>query len=512
MGLRRLRPNLWARLRSGWKAGIAAGAAALGCIRTGLAFTGAADVHFTPHELAVAASAFVVVGLVAAYIRGKSKLLPDSFVDEIGVERHFRAHLCTAGGLREACDLTRDSYGHAYVSHDIAEQWRIRNPSAFVQIMNPENRLCACFGVLALRQSFMDQFIVGLVSDQQLGGENVCGWPESMKSSQLYLSGVVVLEPSSHRGHKRAAVMFWAMAEYIRRLYGLKTPRQLYALGVTKESRQLMRKLGFVVETPAARRADNYDLYRYDLTEASWNDLLCELNDWSRMCTIDLTIPQHGDSLNTEPSPPSSSPSRSDLSRPIVFVAGDRGGSQRNLVQIPREFAAIQEALRASENRHAFSLATPILAATRQTLVEAYRHQPVILHFAGHGDDRSLSLIVDQGVLVSQSDLMAEQLAAILGSFPQRVRLCVLNTCDSAPIAEHLTRTNAVEAAVGWPARLADDVAIAFSRAFYGGLGNGLGLSHAITLAAQACGASDTPVLNTADGVARDVVYVSPKD
>src|SRR5207245_714677 len=114
----------------------------------------------------------------------------------------------------------------------------------------------------------------------------------------------------------------------------------------------------------------------------------------------------------------------------ILFVAGDRGGSQRNQIQIPRELDSIQNALRGCEHRDAISLANPTLAATHQKLTEAYRHRPAILHFAGHGDDRSLSFISDQGLLVTQIPLVAEQLAAILRNFPERIRLCVLNTCD----------------------------------------------------------------------------------
>ncbi len=425
-----------------------------------------------------------------AYICGRGKLLPDSFVDEIGNERSFAARFCTAQGLREACDLTWDSYGQAYVSHDIVEQWRLRNPYAFVQIMNPENRLCACFGVLAMRQSFMDQFVAGLVTDGDLGGENVCSWAESMKSSRLYVSGVVVSEPYSHKGRKRAAVMFWVMLDYLRRLYGLKTPRQIYAVGVTRESRQLMENLGFVVEMSAAHRKDKRDLYRYDLTETTWNTLLCELNDWSRICKIDLTLP------NTT----------------ILFVAGDRGGSQRTQAQTPREYNAILDALRSSENRDAFEFALPILGASRQTLVESRRQHPMILHFAGHGDDRSLSLVLDQGAVVSDTQLLAEQLATILKTFPNRVRLCVLNTCKSSSIAKHLVDANAVDAAVGWPAKLTDEDAIAFSRGLYGSLCDGLGLSRSVTLGWQASGTADEPILYTAAGIEPHLIYVHCKE
>lgn len=508
MGMKRLRPSPWSRLRSGWKAGIAAAVATLSSIGAALTFAGAANVNFGPLLMVVLSLIVILAGLGAAYIRGKSKLLPDSFVDEIGSERSYCAEFCRASILHEACDLTRDSYGHAYVSHDIAEQWRIRNPCAFVQIMNPENRLSACFGVLALQSSFMDQFIAGKVSDQQLGGEDVCTWNETAKCARLYLSGVVVRDPASYRGQKRARVMIWAILEYMKRLYDLKTPRQLYAVAVTREAGRLMKNLGFVVEMPAKLRTDGWDLYRYDLSEASWRSLLCQVGDFSLMCSINLLPPDHSNGYASAAPPLSTQGSVHP--KTVLFVAGDRGGSQRNQVQIPREFTSIQDALRASTYRDAFSVAPPILAASRKALVEAYRHQPVILHFAGHGDDRSLSFILDHGPLVSQTGLLQEQLATILKNYPCRVSLCVLNTCNSAPIAEYLVKTNAVEAAVGWPARLADDAAIAFSGALYGRLGDGLGLDQAVTLASESCGSPDTPLHY--GGVVWDLTSLLPNE
>src|SRR5688500_2528519 len=108
------------------------------------------------------------------------------------------------------------------------------------------------------------------------------------------------------------------------------------------------------------------------------------------MCTLDLTVP---DSPGTSRQP-TSSVGQSRTTR-IVFVAGDRGGTQRSQVQIPREYTSIQDAIRGSAQRDSFDVVPPILAASRQTLVEAHRHRPTILHFVGHGDDRSLSFVLD---------------------------------------------------------------------------------------------------------------------
>lgn len=195
----------------------------------------------------------------------------------------------------------------------------------------------------------------------------------------------------------------------------------------------------------------------------------------------------------------------------VLFIAGDRGGTQRNQIQIPREFASMDEALRAREFRDAFTLAPPILAATRQTVVEAYKHRPVIIHFAGHGDQRSLSFILldDQGVVVTETQVFADQLSAILRNFPRPVRLCVLNTCNSASIAQHLVDAGVVEAAIGWPGMLADATAIAFSKAFYGCIGNGLTLAQAIGLAAESSGIGDAPLLCQAGNASVNFTNVS---
>ena len=196
----------------------------------------------------------------------------------------------------------------------------------------------------------------------------------------------------------------------------------------------------------------------------------------------------------------------------IIFVAGDRGGAQRNQIQIPREFQSILDALRGSEHRDAISLANPILAATYKTLVEAYRQRPGILHFAGHGDDRSLSFISDQGLVVSQIPLITERLVSILNNFPERVRLCVLNTCDSEAVAKELVAKHATDAAIGWSGKVADSDAIKFSGTFYGRLGDGLSLAQSIELASQSLVSANSPVLFVDEGVDRNVDYVHPKN
>jgi hypothetical protein len=179
----------------------------------------------------------------------------------------------------------------------------------------------------------------------------------------------------------------------------------------------------------------------------------------------------------------------------VLFIAGDRGGSQVNQLQIPNEYHEIQAALRSCEHRDILALANPILGATRRRLVEAYRERPAIIHFAGHGSDRRLSILEDHDVLANETSLDADQLAEILGTMEPRVRLCVLNACSSDTVARDLVERGAVDCAIGWPGKVTDSAAVAFSRALYGALGDARPLADAVRLAAQACEPGCKPVL-----------------
>ena len=179
----------------------------------------------------------------------------------------------------------------------------------------------------------------------------------------------------------------------------------------------------------------------------------------------------------------------------ILFIAGDRGGSQRNQIQIPKEYHEIQDGLLRSEHRELISLATPILVATRDKLAHLYRHRPKIIHFAGHGDERHLSILEDHQVLANETSLTSEEFVKFLKTIEEKVVLCVLNTCNSKEFAEGLVLAGVVEYAIGWLSNVSDSTAITFSSAFYRALGDGRTVVEAFVIAESACGPDGVPVL-----------------
>ena len=187
----------------------------------------------------------------------------------------------------------------------------------------------------------------------------------------------------------------------------------------------------------------------------------------------------------------------------ILFIAGDRGGPQQNQLQIPKEYDEIQGALRASEHRDLISLGTPILAVTREKLSQAYRHRPKIVHFAGHGDERSLSIIEDHHILASETAFTAEEFLTVLKTMREDVVVCVLNACESERLARVLVGEGGTGYAVGWPNRVSDSTAITFSRILYGALGDGQTMCAAFNSAKVACGPREVPVLIAGENAPR---------
>jgi hypothetical protein len=288
MSLKRIRAGFWARMKAGSDTGWKAFLGAIGVSGVIITFIAATQVR-VPWKIIWLVGLFCfLVGLLATYVRGRITLLPDSLVDEMNSEGKYVFRFCSEENLREACEMTRPFYGHEYVEPETAVRWLRKNPKAFIEMVNEAGELCACFGILALTDSFIEQFIKGRLSDTQLEADDICSEAETKKCKRLYISGVIVRDHKTHKGHKRANVMIWAMLKYTEMIYGLRRKRQLFAVAVTKESERLMKGLGFQLACEGANRKDECNLYSYVLSKESWDHMISQVGDWSKLCKFEL--------------------------------------------------------------------------------------------------------------------------------------------------------------------------------------------------------------------------------
>lgn len=282
-GLRWREPGVVHRLRAGIPAGLTA--FGVSSAIAGLLF-GTGTVANTSWEGGTAVLAVAVVTLLAAYLQGKQRAISQLVCEELGRESKYVCRPCSRENLREANKIVEPIFGRDSINPEILEQWRLRNPKGFMELINEKNELVGCFIVIGLEPSFMDQFKKGKVPEASITSDVVLSMSETKRLQEIYISGIMVRDSGGFLGSKRARVLIWSILEYLRKQFGLSRQRTLYALALTKDSESLLKTLNFSLHSQASERVDKHNLYRIEYTQDQWNDVLRRIGDLSSMCAI----------------------------------------------------------------------------------------------------------------------------------------------------------------------------------------------------------------------------------
>lgn len=161
----------------------------------------------------------------------------------------------------------------------------------------------------------------------------------------------------------------------------------------------------------------------------------------------------------------------------ILFVAA--GPSDEARLRLDAEHRDIRSRIQSSTERDRVSL-VPVLAARATDLIdELNRHRPDVLHVAGHGGPTGIALEDQDGMA---RDVSTDELTRLVAVADKRLRLVVLNACESATHAEPLVRH--VDAAIGMTRSIGDTAARELSAQLYSSLAEGVPLGRAFE---QAC-------------------------
>lgn len=195
----------------------------------------------------------------------------------------------------------------------------------------------------------------------------------------------------------------------------------------------------------------------------------------------------------------------------VLFLAAEPDDVEH--LYVDREIRQIQEQVRSSRLRD--SIAFEYRHAVRATdlLQHLNEVEADVAHFAGHGADAGIALHDENDQLRL---LTNDELARILDAAPKRLKLVVLNSCNSAEQAR--VAVEYVDAAVGMEQSIQDESARVFAGQLYNSLGFGrpleLAFKQAVLQVELTFGAvSGDPTLVAADGVdAAELVIVSPPE
>ncbi len=160
----------------------------------------------------------------------------------------------------------------------------------------------------------------------------------------------------------------------------------------------------------------------------------------------------------------------------IFFLAANPSGTQR--LNLDQEIRAIDSALRQTEAQDLFDVRSHWAVHISDLQGLLLRHQPEIVHFSGHGSERSEIILLDENNRAAA--VPARALSDLFGIMRASIRCVVLNACYSAhqaaAIAEH------VDCVIGMTDQIADRASLEFAAAFYRALGYGRSVQSAFDL------------------------------
>jgi CHAT domain len=176
---------------------------------------------------------------------------------------------------------------------------------------------------------------------------------------------------------------------------------------------------------------------------------------------------------------------------------------------LDEEARAINDKIRAAEHRDAFELITTWAVRPDDLLHAFLEHEPHVVHFSGHGNDRGEIVLTGSGGQPQPVSMQA--LAGLFGVLGEGVRVVVLNIGGSLPqaaaIAEH------VDCVVGMRQGISERAVVHFAAAFYRALAFGRSVDNAfgqgkLSLLLENTGESETPELVRGPGVDPDNVVL----
>lgn len=185
----------------------------------------------------------------------------------------------------------------------------------------------------------------------------------------------------------------------------------------------------------------------------------------------------------------------------VLFLAADPFTDGARL-ELGEEVRAIDEAIQRGSGRDGVELVSHFATRTRDLQYALLRHEPHIVHFAGHGGRAGVICLGDEDG--KPRAVAAAALGNLFGILDGEVRAVVLNACHTLPVVEALA--DVVDYAIGTNRPITDETAIEFSAAFYTALTFGRGVPQSFALAVNqlrldGSHEADVPVLRVRAGV-----------
>lgn len=185
----------------------------------------------------------------------------------------------------------------------------------------------------------------------------------------------------------------------------------------------------------------------------------------------------------------------------VLFLAANPLDTER--LGLDEEARAISRVIQGTAHDDCFELQTEWAVRKNELQEVLLKHNPQVVHFAGHGWPDGLYLAGEND---SARVVRKEALKELFGVFGTTVRVVFLNACESLSVVD--TFRSAVDYCVGMKRGISDQAACEFATAFYRALAHGRSVEDAFRLGraellSDPFDEADTPVLRIRRGANR---------
>jgi hypothetical protein len=172
----------------------------------------------------------------------------------------------------------------------------------------------------------------------------------------------------------------------------------------------------------------------------------------------------------------------------ILFLSANPNGTDE--LELIKECNIINQKIRSSAGRELFKLEQRHDISIDHLIEELLNYDPKILHFSGHGSEKSALIFTNENTGQSE-EVPPDALANLFKALSNKIDVVFLNACYSAKqakaIAEH------INCVIGMSNAIYDTTAIEFASMFYLSLGFKKSIKEAFDLAAVQIGMLSLP-------------------
>ncbi len=158
----------------------------------------------------------------------------------------------------------------------------------------------------------------------------------------------------------------------------------------------------------------------------------------------------------------------------ILVLASNPQGTER--IRIDQEIKKIKDLLRNASTKYLLETELAVRKDELQSII--VREKPRIIHFCGHGT-HSQGLVLENDLGIPDY-LQSEPLANLLKLYSDQIECVVFNVCYSEELAQAIHQH--INYVIGTKREILDEAAIAFSKGFYGALGEEESIERAFEL------------------------------